>query len=74
MHNMKIKTIKSQNRRDFTAIYECEHCGATVEGNGYDDDNFHRNVIPDMTCKQCGKKASDNYRPLTTKYDDYEVV
>lgn len=24
---MKIKEIISQNRRDFTAIYQCEHCG-----------------------------------------------
>ena len=47
---MKIKTIKSQNRRDFHAVYECEHCGATTESYGYDDDNFHRNVIPDMVC------------------------
>ena len=71
---MKIKTIKSQSRRDFTAIYECEHCGATVEGYGYDDADFHQNVIPDMTCKQCGKKASDEYRPLATKYAEHEVV
>ena len=42
---MKIKTIKSQSRRDFQAIYECEHCGATHEGYGYDDANFHNNVI-----------------------------
>jgi len=24
---MKIKQITSQNRRDFRAIMECEHCG-----------------------------------------------
>ena len=71
---MKIKTIKSQYRRDFTAIYECEHCGATFEGTGYDDDNFHQNVIPKMICKQCGKGQSDDYRPLTTKYAAHEVV
>jgi len=71
---MKIKTIKSQSRRDFTAIYECEHCGATVEGYGYDDANFHQNVIANMACNQCGKKASDDYRPLVTKYADHEVL
>jgi len=71
---MKIKTIKSQSRRDFYAIYECGHCGATVEGSGYDDANFHKNVIPDMTCEKCGKKASDDYRPLDTKYGEHEVV
>jgi DNA-directed RNA polymerase subunit RPC12/RpoP len=71
---MKIKTILSQHRRDFQAIYECEHCGATVKGSGYDDDNFHRNVIPDMECKQCGEKAPENYRPLSTKYAANETV
>lgn len=45
---MKIKNIVSQYRRDFQAIYECEHCGHTKEGSGYDDENFHQNVIPKM--------------------------
>lgn len=71
---MKIKTIKSQYRRDFRAIYECEHCGYTFESSGYDDTNFHNNVIPNMKCKQCGKKADSNYRPLATKYDDDVVI
>jgi len=67
---MKIKTIKSQSRRDFTAIYECEHCGHTAESHGYDDANFHANVIPKMKCTKCDKTASDEYRPLTTKYPE----
>lgn len=67
---MKIKTILSQSRRDFTAVYECEHCGHTEEGYGYDDSNFHHNVIPNMECGSCGKKAPENHRPLTTKYPD----
>ena len=71
---MKIKEIKSQHRRDFIAVYECEHCGFKVEGGGYDDTNFHQNVIPKMKCKECGETASDNYRPLATKYDDSETV
>jgi len=71
---MKIKKITSQHRRDFRAIYECEHCGAEEEGSGYDDDNFHRNVIPAMKCKQCGEKSPAEYRPLGTKYEAHEVV
>ena len=67
---MKIKEIISQNRRDFTAIYECEHCGHTENGGGYDDTNFHKNAIPDMKCPKCGKKAPENHRALTTKYPD----
>jgi len=67
---MKIKTIESQSRRDFWAIYECEHCGHIERGTGYDDANFHQNVIPRMKCKQCGKPADENYRPLSTKYPE----
>jgi ribosomal protein L37AE/L43A len=52
---MKIKQILSQERRDFTAIYECEHCGHTEKGYGYDDTHFNENVIPKMTCTKCGE-------------------
>ena len=71
---MKVKTITNQNRRDFNAIYECEHCGHTSKGGGYDDTNFHQNVIPNMKCQKCGKKAKDTYRPLATKYNANEVI
>jgi transcription elongation factor Elf1 len=67
---MRIKEITYQHRRDFKAIYECEHCGSIVKGGGYDDANFHNNVIPMMVCKKCGKTADENYRPLTTKYPE----
>ena len=71
---MKIKKIISQHRRDFTAIYECEHCGFTEERYGYDDDNFHQNVIPNLACGKCGKKSPKDYRPLTTKHKAWEIV
>ncbi len=71
---MKIETIIFQSRRDFTAIYKCEHCGYTLKGSGYDDTNFHQNVIPNMLCPKCGKTSPKNYRPLTTKYPDGEVI
>lgn len=71
---MKIKTILEQHRRDFTAIYECEHCGKEMKWTGYDDRNFHDNVIPTMECKECGKVADENYRALTTKYPEgYQI-
>ena len=72
--SMKIKTITSQHRRDFNAVYECEHCGHEKEGSGYDDANFHQNVIPAMECGSCGKTASADYRPLATKHPEYAVV
>ena len=67
---MQIKRIVSQNRRDFTAIYECEHCGHEYEGSGYDDSYFHRQVIPEKKCPKCNKAAGNDYRALTTKYPD----
>lgn len=65
---MKIKKITSRNRRDFHAVYVCEHCGFEREGYGYDDWNFHNKVIPDMVCPKCGKKAPENYQPETPLY------
>lgn len=68
---MKIREIISQNRRDFWAIYECEHCEfITEKQSGYDDSYFHNEVIPNMECEKCKKKAGDNYRALSTKYPD----
>ena len=72
---MKIKKITWQNRRDFHAILECEHCGVESElKDGYDDSYYHNNVIPDMVCEKCGKKSSKEYKPLATKYEEGIVV
>ena len=67
---MRIKEIVHQSRRDFEAIYKCEHCGAEKKGSGYDDANFHENVVPNFECPKCKKTACENYRPLTTKYPE----
>jgi transcription elongation factor Elf1 len=57
---MKIKNIISQHRRDFSANYECEGCGKEeVSNGGYDDRNYHDNVIPNIKCKNCGKSRND---------------
>ena len=71
---MKIKTITSQSRRDFHAVYVCEHCNHKTTGPGYDDRNFHENVIPNMKCPGCGKQAAKTYRPLATKHPDNAIV
>jgi len=71
---MKIKKKESQHRRDFQATYECEHCGATKNGSGYDDANFHQNVIPKMKCDKCGKVAGEDYQPMGTKYAEHTVI
>ena len=66
---MKIKKILSQHRRDFTATLICEHCESEQKlSSGYDDDNYHCNVIPNIKCMKCGKKSPDDYRPQDTKY------
>ena len=46
---------------DIYAEFECEHCG-NIQNNvsGYNDDNFHENVIPSWECKKCGKKRAKN--------------
>jgi len=67
---MKIKEMLSQHRRDFRAIFVCEHCDSEYELGGYDDANFHQNVIPNFKCRKCGKKAPQNYRGLSTKYPE----
>lgn len=51
---MRIKEILSQHRRDFIAIYECEHCGHTYKSGGYDDANFHNEVaIQELVVTEC---------------------
>jgi hypothetical protein len=57
---VKIQKILSQHRNDFSAAMECEHCGATQKLiGGYDDANYHGNVIPAMKCKACGRSRND---------------
>ncbi|NTW04558.1 MAG: hypothetical protein HGA27_00385 [Peptococcaceae bacterium] len=56
---MKIKQITYQYRRDFEAVYECESCGAEQRAGGYDDRNYHDNVIPKMKCPKCDKSRID---------------
>jgi hypothetical protein len=71
---MRIRKKISQYRRDFTALYECEHCDWVKEGKGYDDACFHNEVIPQMECGKCGQKAPDDYLPIATRYHEgYQV-
>jgi transposase-like protein len=74
---MKINKITYQNRRDFSAIYECEDCGSQEKMGGYDDRNFHDNVIPNFKCKKCGKSRNDlgiTQEPTSTKYQAWQVI
>jgi len=71
---MKIKRIISQSKRDFCAIYECEHCGHIEKRSGYNDANFHQNIIPKMRCNKCNKSANKYYRSINTKYLSYTII
>jgi hypothetical protein len=74
---MKILKITNQNRRDFLAEMICEGCGNIQRLRGYDDRNYHDNVIPEMKCSACVKSRNDlgiKQYPTSTKYADYEVV
>ena len=71
---MRILSIASQNRHEFTATYVCQHCGAEKTGRGYDNGYFYKKVIPTMVCDRCGKAGSSDYVPLGTKYKEGEVV
>ena len=75
---MKIKAMISQHRRDFWANYVCDGCGhVELDKSGYDDDNFHRNVIPNMKCPSCGKSSNDMgivNEPRKTKYAAWEII
>jgi primosomal protein N' len=69
---MKIDKIISQHRRDFSATLVCEHCGNKQNmKNGYDDDFYHKNVIPSIACEACGNISPEDYQPQTTKYPDW---
>lgn len=55
---MKIQRITFRSDRDFSAIYVCEHCATTEKHYGYDDANFHVNVIPSWHCGTCGRNRA----------------
>lgn len=68
---MKITKMYNQHRRDFWFDAECEHCGA-IETNqsGYDDRNFHENVVPKFECKTCGKASPEVGERPTPRYPE----
>lgn len=56
---MKIHQVLTRSRFDFKAIMQCEHCEQfQTDPYGYDDDNYHQNVIPKFLCLHCGKNRA----------------
>lgn len=57
---MFIKRIDTQIRNDLYGVLQCEGCGMEEKlSGGYDDDNWHSNVLPARKCKSCGLSRKD---------------
>jgi hypothetical protein len=59
-----------QHRRDFTGKYKCQFCEHEEKRTGgYDDDNYHENVIPRMKCSnpECGKSTESEQDETAVK-------
>lgn len=58
---MKLYEKTWQHRYDFDGVLQCEFCGMfqTLK-HGYDDSNFHNNVIPAIKCLACDKRSTDS--------------
>lgn len=70
---MRIKEITDRLSNDIFGILECEHCGATRKFTGYDDENYHKNVLPSFCCNKCGRNRLGE-RPNASKYRKKPVV
>lgn len=68
---MKIKKILSRNSRDFTAIFECEFCGSSIRGVGYDDAYFRTCDLPNMVCLMCRRSTlSGSVSPFQLRFPE----
>jgi len=41
------------------AMYECEHCGFTMQKIAYANKNFYKDLLPRMKCPMCNKRSTD---------------
>jgi len=52
---MRIQEITWRYRNDFHFTAQCEHCGhATKYGDGYADNYYCTQVVPNRYCPECG--------------------
>lgn len=69
---MFIVNIIDQHRRDFSANIECESCGhKDILKGGYDDDNYHQNVMPNIKCKNCGESTNSAGKDAVKRQTKY---
>lgn len=69
---MKIEKFTHRNRRDFKALFACDNkgCDHKEESWGYDDMNFHQNVVPQMKCKKCGRTSPKKEAQQQPRYPE----
>lgn len=70
---MFIRKYKTQHRRDFTALLECEGCKHQENlETGYDDEYYHNEILPNRKCPNCGETTNtlDNGIRTRPKNDD----
>jgi hypothetical protein len=69
---MIIKKVLTYCRRDFTATLECEFCKAMDHlSSGYDDSNYHNNVLANRKCKNCDKSSISGKSKIIPKEPKY---
>lgn len=56
---MRVKRRTSHHHLSLRAVYvyECEHCGTTMQGSGHGGESFLRDMLPSITCPVCKKSA-----------------
>jgi len=77
---MKIHEMTWKEGNYFGGILECEHCeGKQDLVNGYSDQNYYSEVLPEIVCVSCGKDAygETNWqvqaKQLTAKNEELEA-
>ena len=77
---MQITKRYAWNRRDFLFDATCEQCGHVSSNiDGYDDEYYYNNVMPDMKCGKCGEssnsKTTDALQTrVTPKYPAHQIL
>jgi hypothetical protein len=65
---MKLFEITWQHRNDFDGVLQCEHCESfQTMRYGYNDDRFHKLVIPAIKCINCGKRSIEKVPAIFVK-------
>ena len=60
---MMFAKILSQQKKDFVATIECEHCGSkAVLTTARNDGAYYKHVMAETYCQTCGKNRAGETR------------